>query len=676
MTTKYFNNLPYYEKIIKSHHHELEGIFLGFVDLHTKNIEYSEFIPITNIKMIMPPIDYFNETKTIYKILDKNTAQVILNKQESRYFDVICQLNKNIDIQIDNNYTFEITNLTEKTINNIIKYNYITVPNPLGNTIKTLIPNTQNKEILAYGGNPLLSIEDIFNCVITYKFIDPVIRMCCEYVIIIDEYFSQDRNRIQEYIINNKYVGNKILNYTKAKLLVKSINKDHGPTINGLKQNASVCSIGNGIGDECCTHILRNKYLSKLSIQHSLFDLRRYNECCQGTSYLDSPFRVLYRLGLESPQIYLLDQSDEYNFFLVQILQTAIDEIISIAGRVFGYPSIHLFEVIDSNNTTWILRSELFHLMNSPCVHNGIHSNTMNCLRYLHLKQSSERLQLPAVNWLHTIAHTLDLLYCGRNEVYDSRPINNKMAFKNIVKYFGIFMVLMSKTNGNNLICGVIPNDPENISIYFNDYVELFYYICVNDFNAIKNKLNRIKDIVLPERSFGSKQIDQQHLDGVTDDLLLELKDTSKSIVRYNKGEDRMPLINDLIDKIKTHFDDNSIIFPIFDQFYSLSPQTAESINFTYSSECSDLKNAYTCKSSVNQYDWYLFNPDNVQPDDGKSALDIMSEKYSEPITGQLDNVDLSGLSGSIFGSTGYSCATGQCLPTSNISWRDDTWDA
>ena len=130
-----------------------------------------------------------------------------------------------------------------------------------------------------------------------------------------------------------------------------------------------------------------------------------------------------------------------------------------------------------------------------------------------------------------------------------------------------------------------------------------------------------------------------------------------------------MPLINDLITRIKEHFNEDRFnMFPFFDYLYAYDYTPESDKYFKYTHECRDIKSAYHCKPQVSQLDWYRFNPRNVVPDDGKSPSNIMNQQYYKPLPLTLAR-DLSLLS---LGPTGYSCATGAC----QILYRDDTYDA
>ena len=123
MKTQDTKKLSYYERIV-SHDHELGGIYLAFIDYKKKNIEYSEFIPFTKIKMIMPPEINNHSDNNIYEILDYNTLKIKLSICESRNFDIINEL-ISIESKHKDSYTFLINNVSQRTIDNINLLNYV-----------------------------------------------------------------------------------------------------------------------------------------------------------------------------------------------------------------------------------------------------------------------------------------------------------------------------------------------------------------------------------------------------------------------------------------------------------------------------------------------------------------------------------------------------------------------
>lgn len=601
MESETLEKLPYYQRLIRSHHHDLEGIFIGFIDYRTKKIEYSELLPWSNISMIWPP-DEINEIKNnVYEIVDNSTLKITLNINESRYFDLITLITKDINKPIKSTYTLNIKNVSDKTINKIMKINISSSKHDY----KELIPLN--------GGRPI--IQDHYETTIIFKYIDPVIRLCCEYTIIMDEYFrGEGRSRLEEY----RLAGTNDIDTAKVKRLIDIIGDEtKEPSIEIMRQK-SVCGKIRGKSD-CCSITLNNINLSKLSIKHELFNLDPYHQLCSHVKYDNYPFKSLQELGMPEAHHLLIDQND-HNILLVKILQMTINTIIEQEGRAEGqaitgqritYPNIHLLEVLDSRNNTWILRSERIHLALSPCVHNGLGNlkKVDHFLNYLNLWDSVEKLEFAAVSWLHAIGHTLDLLYCGKEEIYNDL-CDNTCAFKQVLSYFKIFMGIMPI----QILCKCIPNNPDNPH-----FVELFYYICINDFSAIKRKLIRPSGIK----------------DGVDDNFLLLLKQTTESELDFAAGNDRTLLINDIIEKIKSNnFSKNLDSFPFYNYLFSFRMHPPEDKGnertFAIKPECYRIKQTnYGCRKDINYKHWSRFNSNNYDETGDYTSLNLILQNYN-----------------------------------------------
>jgi hypothetical protein len=286
----------------------------------------------------------------------------------------------------------------------------------------------------------------------------------------------------------------------------------------------------------------------------------------------------------------------------------------AITGQRIQYPRIHLLEVLDPDNNTWILRSERTHLALSPCVHNGFGNiaKVDHFLKYLNLWSTGKKLEFAAVSWLHAIGHTLDLLYCGKGEIYHT-TCNNICAFQQVLTYFKIFMGIMD----SDILCHCIPNDPDN-----QDCVQLFYYICINDFSAIKRKLKKPLGIY----------------DGVDDNFLLLLKRTINSKIDFSAGNDRTVLIDDIIEFIKrNNFSRNLNAFPFYNYLFSFRMYPPEFLNdetknrFINRPPCLNIKrNTYGCKPEVNYRVWQAFNPINYNDHDDYTSLNLITQNYNE----------------------------------------------
>ena len=479
------DTLPYYEKVISSHHHELEGIFLGFIDYTNKTIEYSELITVSNIKMIVPPLPVkkLNANENTFIINSDNSIGLHLTEHESRFFDIIAETNPRFWVDVYNSYTLQISGVSNKTIKNIKKYLYD----------KKRKSETYESTLTLNGGmdqiNQYYQENNQFDSIITYKYVDPVIRMVCEYMILLDDYFRKP-NELEKFRIGTNNVNDELFKHLIT--FIRKQNKDGEPTFPIAPLEGERCTFGVGRID-CCSEILTN-LRREMRIKIELFNLTQYIHLIANPKYINSPFHTLTNMKLPNAEDLLYNKDDLDNILLVKIMQKAIDEIIIASGRVEGsivhgqsniiYPKIHLLEVLDQSNTTWILRSERFHLSKSPCVHNGFKNlgKIDHFLKYLKICNTGNQLKFAHVSWLHTIGHTLDRLYCAHIG-HDDLKLINPVMFQQIKKSFRIFMQLKSEHN-ENLICDVIPNDFRNVH-----YVDLFYYICMNDFESIEKKL-------------------------------------------------------------------------------------------------------------------------------------------------------------------------------------------
>jgi len=476
--------IPYFTNIINSHHHELEGIYLAYIDntISNKEIKYSEFITFSQIQILWPPTPETKENENKFKIYKKNKKDILeihLNKYESRFFDVMATTMNDFSYNINETYTFRIKNVSRSTLQ-IIEKNIIT--------------DNVSKEI--NGGRPIETyyrVDELSESIILYKYIDPVIRMCCEYIILLDKYFN-DPAKLQEF----KIPGSNELDETKFQELILHIRKEPNTKFHDAPREGAVCEFGLGRID-CCSEIM-HKIARNLNIHMDLFNLHNYNDMKSQRKYTSTPFKTYETFSLPEPEKLLLSQyiSNPDIVLLVKIMQKAINEIILASGRVEGapvpqqknvtYPKIHLLEILDPDNTTWILRSERFHLSKSPCVHNGLKNlgKIDYFLKYLKLWTTGTQLEFAAVSWLHTIGHALDRLYCGHTEHKKVPQLINTNTLEHIKSSFCVFMKLKLNT-GEQYICGIIPCDPT-----YAHCVDLFFYICMNDFMSIENKLRAI----------------------------------------------------------------------------------------------------------------------------------------------------------------------------------------
>ena len=491
--------IPYFSKIINSHHHDLEGIYIAFIDnIDKKEIKYSEFITFSQINILWPPKLETDETlkKTnkfkIYekimdeKIIDEKILEIQLNKYESRFFDIMATTIDDFSHKFNETYTLRIKNVSSSTLK-FIKKNII----------------TNNSTNVMNGGKPVSSYyqeNEAFRSIIVYKYIDPVIRMCCEYLILLDKYF-ENTAKLQEF----RTKGSNEIDETKFDELILHIRNKPGIKLPDAPREGVECVFGIGRID-CCSQIL-HKPDRNLRIMMELFNLGHYNHMKSQNNYKNTPFKTYETFSLPEPEELLIDEhtGNQDIILLVKIMQKAINAIISASGRVEGapvtkqrnvvYPKIHLLEILDKHNTTWILRSERFHLSKSPCVHNGLKNlgKIDYFLKYLKIWLPGTQLEFAAVSWLHTIGHALDRLYCGHTTHEKLPHLQNSDTLVEIKSSFKVFMEMKSHS-GEHHICGIIPCNHQN-----NNCVDLFFYICMNDFMSIENKLKviHIYDTVL-----------------------------------------------------------------------------------------------------------------------------------------------------------------------------------
>jgi hypothetical protein len=359
----------------------------------------------------------------------------------------------------------------------------------------------------------------------------------------------------------------------------------------------------------CCTNFVDNSIIPCLSFKLDMFNLSQYDLIKQNPQYYNHPFSSMVKLGLASPDTLLNGTNNNPdNILKVKILQYTLNHIVQLEGRSKSYPKIHLLELLDPNNNIWLMRSEHFHLSKSPCVHNGLKSKLkINAfLKYLNLWQTGGSCKFEAVTWIHTIGHQLDKLYCGQHIANVIPGVTREQVFKKILSYFEIFIGIMEQRNFP--ICGVIPYNNRSQP----NYVELFYYICNNDLNAIKRKLSR----------------QPGNMDGVHDNFLIELQNTSNLSLGFVAGAVRTPLIDALLDRIKRDFGPMLNSFPFFNHQFAYEP-ISNNRNFNIIPKCRDIKvNSYGCNVNVSNDDWQIFNTNNIVVGDPTLSSDLHNENY------------------------------------------------
>ena len=130
--------------------------------------------------------------------------------------------------------------------------------------------------------------------------------------------------------------------------------------------------------------------------------------------------------------------------------------------------------------------------------------------------------------------------------------------------------------------------------------------------NAIKSKLSR---------QHGIK-------DGVNDQFLIELQATSGVLPGFLLGDPRQPLIDLLIDRIKSDFSQTLTGFPFFNHQFAYQP-IPNSINFNIIEKCRALKTKYGCNATVSNRDRQLFNLANIDANDLTTySSDLHNQNY------------------------------------------------
>jgi hypothetical protein len=572
------------------------------------------------------------EEDNIYEILDYNTLKIKLSICESRNFDIINEL-ISIESKHEESYTLLINNVSQRTIDNITLLNKIKEEEKT-----TTIINT------TYGGAPNAHDEFLrhhLSTTIIFKLLDPVIVTSYEILAMLDTMLSkQFYEKCSCFVIVNGasipcYLVNETSRNSKTWNII--LESNHVPMqatetiltpLETLDQRLDHFRGGNfslsyfmryissnysdhPIIERCCKNYLDNtNIIPCLSFKLDMFDLTQYNLIKQQPQYCNQPFSSMHKLGLPSADTLLNPTNNPDNILKVQILQYTLDYIVQLQGRSNSYPKIHLLELLDPNNNIWQMRCEHFHLSKSPCVHNGLKSKLKinHFLQYLNLWQTGGPCKIEALTWIHTIGHQLDKLYCGQ-DVSNDPTVTRTYVFKTILSYFSIFIDIMSPTKFP--LCGVIP--------YFNrstpDYVQLFYYICINDMNAIKSKLSR---------QHGIK-------DGVDDNFLIELQATSGIQAGFQLGDPRQPLIDLLIVRIKNDFSRTLAGFPFFNHQFAYEP-IPNSINFNIIETCRALKTKYGCNATVSNHDRQLFNTGNIDANDLTTYSSVLHNQNYVPM--------------------------------------------
>ena len=295
---------------------------------------------------------------------------------------------------------------------------------------------------------------------LVYKYQDPVVRMVCEYMILLnDEFVDPEVHRLRDEKVDRYYRY-----LVEESQMTEEEKEERGEFTSWIKvvfagrqpktalqhrlatdapREGGHCLFGRGYVN-CCSDTLRRINLPRMYLNLPKFTTTAYDEFVRTRSYREyqpPPPDLFERPGR-------FCQNDQDAKF-ADICQRTIDIIIACSGRSEGtlpagmlpmrYPPISLLEVFDPENMVWIVRSERFHLSRSPCVHFGLHGYDIT-------DRLISMYDLPRDNYqsnvvLHSIAHALDRLYCGhehRNVEKYAAP--NQVVFDQILNLFDAFV--------------------------------------------------------------------------------------------------------------------------------------------------------------------------------------------------------------------------------------------
>ena len=272
---------------------------------------------------------------------------------------------------------------------------------------------------------------------IFYHYQDPVVRMACEYVVMTLVEYSSVQGLLFE---------------TSVEEWFEKLVEEEG---------SKYCSYGKGEVN-CCTKVLLTWLKQNTGIHDALLsslkDAPQYQQMLRESDYgqfTDMSKVPKYRSLFADPQLQTPPFANLRNtnplLSLVFYLQQVIDKIVAKSGRDENYPPISIWEVLDTTNEIWIIRCERFHLGRSPCVHHGLNGPDVS-------DQLLEILGLPSSQYashvaIHTIAHSMDRLYCGHTHKYTEAGTKDQI-WGHILGSMGFFATcknqLKPKTNAGD----------------------------------------------------------------------------------------------------------------------------------------------------------------------------------------------------------------------------------
>lgn len=491
--------ISYYEWAIRNHLHVFEGIYLVNYDKSGKLI-YSDLYIIEKILIS-------SKNSKAQNIGSRYTLS--LTKDESRYFDFMSLKNKSICEEKDCTYTLLLSTGEPSKNSNARKTRRFAGGNRNKLRRKTKVRYVQK------GG------VEIPHSRIVYKYQDPVIRMCCEYMILFNNIFKTIDSSIiiatyamPDFSVKEHTLTAKLESIWRDMAAGEPLRIDDPES--GLE--GSKCEFGIG-AINCCNKILREKHLDELLVKLTDFQCDAYTATASEVDYNQPPFiecNIPYAADLylkkKKKTAATLSPPDQFKLLQINILQMVIDKIIFKSGREGGYgapaagamggagggggaaaaapgeryPKIHLLEILDPANEVWMMRCERHHLSKSPCVHLGIEdsANVDNFLISLNLYDPGKiPFTMPSIAWLHTIGHALDRIYCGHNgfsQLGNRRHGHDQhIIFAQLVEDFQFFYDSM----GRPPILQIFDNTDPKIN-------KIFFYYCVKEKEGLHTIIN------------------------------------------------------------------------------------------------------------------------------------------------------------------------------------------
>jgi len=516
-------NAPYYDNYINGHTHALEEIF--FMKLNGSEICYSDSYYYAELIVIEKSHKYANE-KTIIENMNSrldhlhseeyiNIKRKINNIRDPIYLrDKVLMLlsensSKNLCLRNINNACSIITrdkeyNFIAKSVEYDEKFSYAFICN-------------------SHPNSGCFSISDslLDTSAIIYKYQDPVVRMVCEYIILLNDEFvvngKLNKDKINEYYNylkeeKEKREPGEFWKWIRTHFIGKESTSENSVTgsIEG-----QYCKFGYGFFN-CCSDTLRTQKLDSMYLKLDMFDLTIYDELKEEdlykkfydlynrnrddlhndqVEYMDKTLSIVgmkYNSVLTHPEIYVkFIEDQELIKKYVAICQETINIIMASSGRAEGkvvgvknlmYPQISLLEVIDKKNMTWIVRSERFHLSKSPCVHFGLkdYDITDKLINLYNLPSNNYKSNVI----LHSIGHALDRLYCGHAHITVKYKEKNQVVFDQIIDIFKIIVQSIKLKYKLDITYLFTTEYLKYINIK-NLTTDALYYISINDIKSL-----------------------------------------------------------------------------------------------------------------------------------------------------------------------------------------------